>query len=374
LSLREREAENSPGAVTESQSQSAAKGLTGFRRSQRVRFEKPVNIYVFRGNAEPTFEAAKTLSVSAHGALLALSTPVAVGEKLRLVNPRTQVEIDCYARRFALRYPNGVTQVGVEFAAASQTFWDVESRPQDWDPAWVPPAERKRPQYPAWSAAPSGADVPTPTDDIASEQDDTAAVPAQPHRRLRVFPLLAVIGLLTLAVVWIIIFRSGSQAPAATWIPASQGVAPEDAGLIPDSDSYRLATSGDFTPESVSWLSISGQQASGDIPGAYSATGSSHAYVLIGKDSTWRLIIVANGQLRCDTRYQTLAIVAHLPKNSIQKIDWSDRPPLEPEGDGLLVVRAANSPASGLVLFLNGDQVETGTPFSYYEVLKGRAN
>ena len=111
-----------------------------------------------------------------------------------------------------------------------------------------------------------------------------------------------------------------------------------------------------------------------DIPGAYSAAGSSHAYVLIGRDSTWRVLIVANGQVRCDARYRTLSVVARIPKNLIQKIAWSEQPQAESEGDGLLVVRAANSPASGLVLFLNGDQVETGTPFSYYEVLKGRAN
>jgi hypothetical protein len=149
-------------------------------------------------------------------------------------------------------------------------------------------------------------------------------------------------------------------------------VAPEDASLISDSDNYRLAATGDFAPDLITWLSMPGQQANGDIPGAYSAAGSSHAYVLIGKDATWRVLIVANGQLRCDARYRTLAIVAHVPKNLIQTIDWSDRPTAESEGDGLLIVRAANNPASGVVLFLQGDQVITGTPFNYYQVLKGQ--
>lgn len=185
-------------------------------------------------------------------------------------------------------------------------------------------------------------------------------------------PIFAVAGLLALGLLWIAFSRGGSQTPAARLIPPSQEIAPEDASLISDSDNYRLATTRDFARESIPWLGISGQQASGDIPGAYSAIGSSHAYVLIGKDATWRVLIVANGQLRYDARYQTLAIVAHLSKNSIQKIDWSDRPLLEPEGDGLLVVSAAYSPGSSVVLFLQGDQVETGTPFSYYEVLKGR--
>jgi hypothetical protein len=367
LSLKE--TENSPGPVTDSPNLSGSPAVTGFRRSRRVRFEMPVSVYFYQENANPTLEAAKTLTVSAHGALLVLSTPLALGDKLRLVNPRTQAEIECHARRFAMRYPTGVNQVGVEFVAASPTFWDVESRPLDWDPTWVPPAERKRPQAPVWTA-PSGTGIPETTDDTTSEQDDTAAAPTPKRRRLLLFSTLAVLGLMTIGLVGMVISRSGSQAPAVVWIPASRGVAPEDAGLIPDSDSYRVATAADFAPESVSRLS--GQQANGDIPGAYSATGSSHAYVLIGKDSTWRVLIVANGQLRCDARYRTLALVAHIPKNLIQKIDWSDRPPLEPEGDGLLVVSSANSPASGVVLFLQGDQVVTGTPFSYYQVLQSQ--
>ena len=365
-----KEAENSPGAVTDSPNPSGGAAVTGFRRSRRVRFEMPLSVYFCQENAKPTFEAAKTLTVSAHGALLVLSTPLALGDKLRLVNPRTQAETECYARRFAMRYPAGVNQVGVEFVAPSPKFWDVESPPPDWDPTWVPPAERKRPQPPVWSAPPSGGGLPETTDDTTSEQDETAAAPTLKRRRLLLFSTLAVLGLMTLGLVGMVISRSGSQAPAVVWVPASRGVAPEDAGLIPDSDNYRVATAADFAPESVSRLS--GQQASGDIPGAYSATGSSHAYVLIGKDSTWRVLIVANGQLRCDARYRTLALVAHIPKNLIQKIDWSDRPPLEPEGDGLLVVSSANSPASGVVLFLQGDQVVTGTPFSYYQILQSQ--
>ena len=358
----------------DSPSQPGSNGVAGYRRSRRVRFEMPVDIYVCRENAEPAFEVGKTVTVSAHGALLVLSTPIALGDKLRLINPRTRAEIECYARRFAMRYPTGVNQVGVEFLAASPKFWDVESPPLDWDPAWVPPSERKRPQRPIWSNPGSGGGIPAPpTDvDIIHEQDDRALQTPQRWRSLWL-PILAATGLLTVGVLWIVASRSGGQAPAAHWIPASQKVAPEDAGLISDSDNYRLATTEDFAPGSISWLSVSGQQASGDIPGVYSASGSSHAYVLIGKDATWRVVIVANGQLRCDARYKSLAVVAHLPKNLIPDIDWSARPPGESEGDGLLVVRAANDPASGVVLFLQGDQVVTGIPNNYYQVVKGQA-
>src|SRR5438046_2109912 len=73
---------------------------TGFRRSRRVSFEMPADVYVCRENQEPIFENGKTLCVSAHGALLALTTPVFSGETLRIVNPRTRQEIECRIRRF----------------------------------------------------------------------------------------------------------------------------------------------------------------------------------------------------------------------------------------------------------------------------------
>jgi PilZ domain-containing protein len=367
-------AEDSP-AVVDSEKQPDSNRMTGHRRSQRVRFEMPVKIYASRQDAEPTFESGKTLTVSAHGALLALSTPVALGDKLRLINPRTDAEIDCYVRRLAMRSPTGVNQVGVEFPAVSPTFWDVELPPPDWDPAWVPPPERKRSRLPPWSTPRSAISIPEPPEDTVDKRSRTFVLQILKRWRSLSIPGFALAGLLTLGLLSMgllsIAISRRRQAPAVHWIPAAQKVAPEDASVIPDSDSYRLATAEDFAPESSSWLAA-GQQAGGDIPGSYSATGWSHAYVLIGKDAVWRVLIVANGQLLCDAQYRNLAIVARVPRNLIAGIDWSNPPPAESEGDGLLIVRNANDPASSVVLFLRGDQVVTGAPFNYYQVLKGR--
>ena len=152
------------------------------------------------------------------------------------------------SRRFAMRYPTGVNQVGVEFVAASPTFWDVESPPKDWDPAWVPPVSASARRLPVWTAPPSGGGIPETTVDLIPEQGDTAAAPIPKRWRLLLLPTFAVAGLLTLGLLWMVISRSGSQAPASRWIPASQGVAPEDASLISDSDNYRLATTRGFRP------------------------------------------------------------------------------------------------------------------------------
>lgn len=116
-------------------------GDAGFRRSERVPFEMPVEVYVSGENEEPTHEEGNALSVNAHGALLALSMPVEMAQSLRLVNPRTQKEMECRVCRFVTQNPTGVREVAIEFAMVAPTFWDVPSPPADWDPAWVSPAE-----------------------------------------------------------------------------------------------------------------------------------------------------------------------------------------------------------------------------------------
>jgi hypothetical protein len=99
------------------------------RRSERVRFEMAVGIYRHRENEEPILEEGKTLNVNAHGALLAITTPAAIGEVLWLINPRTRQEIECRVCRVGIQYPGGVEQISIEFLEVSPTFWDVDSRP-----------------------------------------------------------------------------------------------------------------------------------------------------------------------------------------------------------------------------------------------------
>jgi hypothetical protein len=141
--------------------------------------------------------------------------------------------------------------------------------------------------------------------------------------------------------------------------------------LISDSDNFRLATTADFDPDAISWLHGSSPEASGEIPGAYSGADKSDAYVLIGKNGMRRVLIMANGQVRCDAQYRTIALAVRVPRISMEKIDWS-RPPGESDGDGLLIVPTADQLGSSVVLFLNGQQVVSGTPIDYRQVLLHR--
>ena len=154
-----------------------------FRRSRRVDFERPVNVHVHNenGNEAPVVEKGKTVNVNAHGALLALNAPMEIGQKIRLVNPRTQQEIDCCVRRLVMPTPDGMVQVGVEFTAVAPTFWDISAPPLDWDPAWHPAPERQRTEPPENPAPGSAMDWGNDTYDARSSQPvlDPAWFPAR---------------------------------------------------------------------------------------------------------------------------------------------------------------------------------------------------
>ena len=256
------------------------------RRSQRVRFEMPVGVYLCRENEESTFEQGKTLSVNAHGALLALTTPVAIGEMLRLVNPRTRNEIECRVCRFGMRYPGGVTQVAVEFDAVFPAFWDVDSRPLDWDPSWVPPAERARPKISLPPASLPDEPVqetprrrsPAPSAKAKkSSREISQAKEAAKSRAWRDFkwPIVALAGLATLFIVWTVVSRLSHASSPASGISGTGEMAPEDVRVIPGIERLRLATEEDFDPGAISWLHSLGQHVSGKITGAYSGAEKS---------------------------------------------------------------------------------------------------
>jgi diguanylate cyclase (GGDEF)-like protein len=561
----------------------------GFRRSERVPFEMPVQVYVSQENEQPALEETKTLSVNAHGALLALSTPVVMGQTLRLVNPRTQQEMECRVCRFGELHQGDTKEVGIEFATVAPTFWDVPSVPADWDPAWVPQQEggcrqlspfanaaprvappkaaisylsddvgkalrsSSSPEWnPPWAARPEGereqasmsnnavpsaplsaealsvlcddvervtdgfrplgqnpqwappakserpdvsanADaaspvssltdalsviwgdteavkdvsrlvgldptwVPKPEDGLPKGQSQVEVPPTSPLAdRARVLqsegdkiiqealqkletpsedPALAakasqartskwLVVALALSVVLITVWfamprrfsgiaastgaadraRSGQlnqegagmtslQPSASTASGLSQsGLPTESTGfaadtcadmntaptnsstvmsrVMPHAPGFRLATKEDFDPEAVSWLQNGGQEASGGIRGDFSSSGGSQAYLWVGEDKSWQVVVVTGTRMRCDLSFQSIAIAAPVSKEFIKRIQWDGPAPPEPSGDGLLIVHSAKDPASGVVLFLQGNDIVRSRPADYRQVPLG---
>ena len=111
------------------------------RRSQRVLVKVPVRVSVRAGATPLTEEETHTLSVSAHGALLAVSAPLYRGQRLTLTNPQTKDSLECVVAHID-RCPNEPVKVGVEFLLPNPAFWHVAFPPKDWSPRH-PDAKRR---------------------------------------------------------------------------------------------------------------------------------------------------------------------------------------------------------------------------------------
>jgi hypothetical protein len=106
------------------------------RRSKRLALQVRVRVYG-QGRVKSGFrEEVHTLSVSAYGSLVQLTTPVEVGQVLVMMNRMTGEEQEC---RVAYVGPaaGGKAKVGLAFRHPAPHFWQVDfpqaqpvSRPQ----------------------------------------------------------------------------------------------------------------------------------------------------------------------------------------------------------------------------------------------------
>jgi PilZ domain len=93
------------------------------RRSERFRLRVPLMVCGQSGRG-PFKEETVTISINSHGALLALSTNVALGQKLLLMNPHTWNEVEARVSRLAV-LEGKWTEVAVEFAQPTPQFWPI---------------------------------------------------------------------------------------------------------------------------------------------------------------------------------------------------------------------------------------------------------
>ena len=113
------------------------------RRSQRVLMKVPVRVSMYAGNASLIEEETFTLSVSAHGALIATSAPMYRGQRLTLSNPQTNDALECVVAHID-KFPDEQVKVGVEFLLPNPHFWHVAFPPKDWSPHH--PDAKRRPK------------------------------------------------------------------------------------------------------------------------------------------------------------------------------------------------------------------------------------
>jgi len=103
------------------------------RRSQRVLMTMPVRISGQTGVGLHFEEETQTRAISAHGALIPVSTKVCRGQRLTLSNIQTKAALECVVAHIE-KSQTSQTQVGVEFMLPNPMFWHVAFPPQDWTP------------------------------------------------------------------------------------------------------------------------------------------------------------------------------------------------------------------------------------------------
>jgi hypothetical protein len=75
-----------------------------------------------------------TVSVNAGGGLIGLVTPVKKGQKLLLVNLKTEETIQCSVMNVHVN-KTGKPLVGFAFDQRSPRYWGLVFPPEDWDPS-----------------------------------------------------------------------------------------------------------------------------------------------------------------------------------------------------------------------------------------------
>ena len=93
----------------------------------------PVRVSGQLGAGLPFEEDTHTRAISAHGALILVSSQVYRGQRLTLLNVRTKAALECVVVHID-RHPRDLPHVGVEFMLPNPIFWHVAFPPKDWSP------------------------------------------------------------------------------------------------------------------------------------------------------------------------------------------------------------------------------------------------
>jgi hypothetical protein len=105
---------------------------SGSRRSKRVILDVPLVIRGETCDKRPFRENTFTITVNAHGGLLVLENPVALGQKVVLMNPKNWDEREATIAFVGPTYA-GLATIGIEFARPAPEFWAISSPPPDWN-------------------------------------------------------------------------------------------------------------------------------------------------------------------------------------------------------------------------------------------------
>jgi hypothetical protein len=92
------------------------------RKASRIPHKVPLLVYGSDADKQPFHEEADTIDANDEGCLLTLETVVARGQRLFLINMRTQAEQECKVAHVGKRV-GGKARIGLAFLAPAPYFW-----------------------------------------------------------------------------------------------------------------------------------------------------------------------------------------------------------------------------------------------------------
>ena len=200
--------------------------------------------------------------------------------------------------------------------------------------------------------------------------DTVKVIPLQRERQIAGRVAIAIGSLV--AVLSIFAATRAPQRPAsAVGPPLPAGILPVDAVNIANVRDYRVATADDYDSIALQWLNGNGVDPEGRLAGDFSGTGNGRdaAYILIGPKGERRLVLIVQNQNLYDAFLPSLAVAAVIPKDLIGNVSWKGgEKPSGVDGDGLLLVRKGDDPASAVALFISQGKVVSYAPANYQNI------
>lgn len=148
------------------------------------------------------------------------------------------------------------------------------------------------------------------------------------------------------------------------------GVTTSDLAMIPDANHWALVADKDLEAAGLDWIRRQGQTPAARFTGDFAGSGNAAdvVYVLKRRGGMLRVVLLSGGKNRYDNVFSPLALVARIPKSALADIQWTDKFSGTPDGDGLLIVRKADDPATALVVMLTGGKAVTARPPDYRDL------
>lgn len=145
------------------------------------------------------------------------------------------------------------------------------------------------------------------------------------------------------------------------------GVTTSDLAMIPDVNHWALVADKDLETAGLDWMRRQGQTPAARLTGDFAGKGgpTDVVYVMKRRGGMLRVVLLSAGKNRYDNVFSPLALVARVPKSELADVPWADKFSGTPDGDGLLIVRKADDPATALVVMLTGGKAVTARPSDY---------